>query len=87
MEMPEDVTSEDDSQTVLVDKGIIAGWNMGQIRHCYTSGSSITGDGKGYELARNIEGTIEDSYYLSRKRQRTEEEPRSSLLPAKSAGS
>ncbi len=66
MEMPEDVTSEDDSQTVLVDKGIIAGWNMGQIRHCYTSGSSITGDGKGYELARNIEGTIEDSYYLSK---------------------
>ena len=56
---------DQDNDVFYADKGIITGWNRGNIRSCFTYGSTITGDGDRNEFAKDMGGTIEDCYYLS----------------------
>lgn len=56
---------DQENEAFYADKGIIAGWNRGNIRSCFTYGSTITGDGNRNEFAKDMGGTIEDCYYLS----------------------
>ena len=56
---------DQDNDVFYADKGIITGWNRGNIRSCFTYGSTITGNGDRNEFAKDMGGTIEDCYYLS----------------------